>query len=65
MKIKARVEEALIVMKEVEIEVPDDADDDEIENAIRSDAVKDRVGTHGTGWEILSSEGFTTHWKRS
>jgi hypothetical protein len=53
--ITGEVVETLTVSKAVEVEVPEDADEATIEQAIRSEAYKETV-SDGTGWEILSSQ---------
>lgn len=54
MKVRGYVEETLVVVKEVEVEVPDGAEDDVVQEAIRSKAYEECIiddKYSGHGWE--------------
>lgn len=63
MRIRGKVTENLVVQKEIEIEVPDDTNDDQIEQAVR-DAAYEKTIMDGTGWEGVETFDVTVTWNR-
>jgi hypothetical protein len=57
MKIRGKVTEQVVQEKFVEVEVADDADEDQIEQAVRGAAYKD-----GTGWEGVETIDVNVKW---
>jgi hypothetical protein len=51
-----RVIETLTVVKDVEVEVPDNASEQEIKDALR-DKAYEKLVSDGTGWEGVWSDG--------
>ena len=61
MKIRGKVTEQLIVEKFVEVEVADDADEDQIEQAVRHAAYEKTI-MDGTGWEGVETIDVDVKW---
>jgi len=57
-KVKGTVTETLIVQKEVEVEVPDNASGEDIAAAIRSKAYEKNILQGDHGWEGIESNGM-------
>jgi len=64
MKIRGKVVENLIVEKEVEVEVPDDADEDQIEQAVRDKAYEKMMIITETGWACAECIDVNVTWNR-
>jgi Pyruvate/2-oxoacid:ferredoxin oxidoreductase delta subunit len=57
MKITGQVTETLIIQKEVEVEVPDNATDEQVKEAIRAKANEKTILSGNHGWEGIESFG--------
>jgi len=67
MIVKGRVEETIIISKEVEVEVPDGASDDAVEMALRDKAYEKIITDQDSGWELIDSlevDVQTSSWPR-
>lgn len=63
MKVYGKISETLVMEKEVEVEVADDADDEQIEQAIRDAAYEETICYSG-GWEGVDTTDVTINWHR-
>ena len=61
MKIRGKVTEQVVLEKFVEVEVADDADEDQIEQAVRH-AAYETTSTHETGWETVETIDVDVKW---
>lgn len=64
MRVRGYVEETLIVVKEVEVEVPDDADDGAIHEAVRDKSYEHTILDYKDkhGWEGVNTLNVDVNW---
>jgi len=60
-KIRGKVTEQVVLEKFVEVEVADDADEDQIEQAVRH-AAYETTSTQETGWETVETIDVNVKW---
>ena len=63
-RIKGKITETIIVQKDVEVEVPDDADEDVIEQTVRDEAYKECISDikYDHGWEGIETLAVDVQW---
>jgi hypothetical protein len=63
MKVRGFVTETIIVVKEIDVEVPDDAEEDAIHTAVR-DACYAEIVTPHNGWELAETLDMDVKWEK-